>query len=107
VGIDLRFWREASFPIWEQISKTPQDYNALVDGEWAFDQIEGRARARMFLDFAVPELRKESSWPEVYKWICEKLSLVYERVTPKLRDAMDKKEPVCVGARFKLTSSAR
>jgi hypothetical protein len=87
------FWREASLPVWERIRQSPDEYNALVGTEWEFEQVEGRPRARMFVDQAVADLRNESSWTDVYMWLGEKLSLVYERVAPKLRDAMDRNEP--------------
>lgn len=41
---------------------------------------------------AVADLRNEASWPEVYDWLGKKLSLVYERVAPKLREEMDRSD---------------
>jgi hypothetical protein len=88
-GIDVWFWREASFPIWERIRQTPDEYNALIGMNWEFEQIEDRPRARMFVDLSVANLRDESCWADVYRWLGEKLSILYGRVAPKLRDAMD------------------
>jgi len=91
-GIDVWFWREASLPIWEQARQSPNRYNDLVSANWSFEQIEGRTRVRMFLDQPVANLRNEAEWPEIYRWIGEKLSLVYERLVPNLREAMDRTE---------------
>ncbi|OQW62436.1 MAG: hypothetical protein BVN28_05245 [Nitrospira sp. ST-bin4] len=89
-GIDVWFWREGSFPLWEGIRATPDAYNELVNTVWGFDQVEGRQRGRMFIDLPVVELRNESSWPEVYQWLGQKLSLIYERIAPKLRAELDR-----------------
>jgi hypothetical protein len=91
-GIDLWFWREASFPLWDRIRTSPKLYNDFVDAQWGFEQLQDRLRGRMYLDHAVADLRNESSWPDVYRWLGEKLSLVYERVTPTLRKEMDRIE---------------
>lgn len=92
VGIDLWFWREASFPVWERIRRSPEDYNVLLGAEWEFEQVEGRPRARMFLNHSATDVRNESSWSEYYRWLGEKLSVVYERVAPMLRHEMDRNE---------------
>lgn len=89
-GIDVWFWREASLPVWERIRASPNAYNEFVSADWGFEQIEGRQRARMFIDRPAEDLRNETSWPEVYRWLAEKLSLVYERIAPKLREEMDR-----------------
>jgi len=91
-GIDVWFWREASLPVWERIRQSPEEYNALVGEVWGFEQVEGRPRARMFVNQTSTDLRNESSWAVVYRWLGEKLSLVYERVAPKLRVEMDRNE---------------
>jgi Protein of unknown function (DUF1524)/Domain of unknown function (DUF4268) len=91
-GIDVWFWREASFPLWESIRLTPATYNAIVDGHWEFEQVEGRSRARIFINKAISDVRSESSWQELYRWLGEKLSLVYEKVIPRLREEMDRRE---------------
>lgn len=62
VGIDVWFWREASLPLWVRIRQSPQEYNSLVGTDWAFEQIEGRPRARMFINQSATDLRNESSW---------------------------------------------
>ena len=75
--------------MWEKIRNAPQPWNALVQFDWGFEQVEGRTRARMYLDKPVEDLRNESSWPEVFQWFGEKLSLVYGLIAPKLREEME------------------
>lgn len=92
VGIDLWFWREASLPVWQRISASSDQFNQLLGARWEFEQVDGRSRARMFISAPIPELRKELSWPEAHRWFGEKLSLVYEKILPKLRDEMDSRD---------------
>jgi hypothetical protein len=33
-------------------------------------------------------LRDEASWQEAYAWLAERLSALYEKVTPRLREEM-------------------
>lgn len=91
-GIDVWFWREESLPLWARINAAPTPYNDLVGEEWGFEQTEGRLRARMFLAKYVTDLRNEKTWPELYRWLGQKLSLVYERVAPRLRADMSQIE---------------
>lgn len=91
-GIDLWFWRDASRPIWERIRESPEWYNELVQGEWSFEPVDGRQRARMFVSQSVSDLRDELVWPDLYRWLGERLSLVYEKVVPKLREEIDRIE---------------
>jgi hypothetical protein len=90
VGIDVWFWREASFPLWEGIRASPAAYNGLVGCDWDFMQLEGRQRACMSIDRPTEDLRNESTWPQAYTWLGEKLSLVYERVVPGLREDLER-----------------
>ena len=92
VAIDVWFWREASFPVWEKISHSPDEYNSLVDANWEFEQVEGHSRGRMSITQITEAIRKEASWSDLYHWFGEKLSLVYERILPKLRSEMDRHE---------------
>ena len=84
------FWWDASVPVWEAISKEPAVWNALIAAVWEFDQVEGRTRVRIFLNQTLRDARNEASWPEVYPWFGEKLTLLYEKVAPKLREEMDR-----------------
>jgi hypothetical protein len=88
VGIDVWFWREASLPVWERIRQAPDEYNALVGATWEFEQLDGQARARMSVS-RLADVRSEATWPELYRWFGEELSLVYECVAPKLRAEME------------------
>jgi hypothetical protein len=92
VGIDVWFWREQSFPVWERIRTSPAPYNDIIQSEWGFEQVDGRTRARMFLNQSTVDARDESTWPELYRWLGNTLSLLYEKVAPKLREEMDQEE---------------
>jgi uncharacterized protein with ParB-like and HNH nuclease domain len=91
VGIDIWFWRDASFPFWEKIKAAPDEFNGLIQTKWEFEQVEGQSRGRMSINH-VGETRKEAAWSELYSWLSDKLSLVYEQILPRLRAAMDHKE---------------
>lgn len=90
-GIDVWFWREPSFIVWDRIRQAPDEYNAAIGTDWVFDRLEGHARAVMSINRS-GELRDESSWPDLYRWLGEKLSLLYELVAPKLRAEMDRSQ---------------
>jgi hypothetical protein len=45
-----------------------------------------------FVSMAVADLRKESSWPDTHRWFAEKLTVVYDKILPKLRAEMDSSE---------------
>ena len=92
IAIDLWFWREASFPVWEQIRLAPDEYNSRVGANWQFEQVEGQSRGRMSISRVAEKIRNKSFWSDLYRWLGEKLSLVYEQIIPKLRDAMDRHE---------------
>ena len=91
-AIDLWFWREASFTVWEEIRLAPDEYDSLVGLNWRFEQVEGQTRGRMSISQVSKKNRNNSSWSDLYRWLGEKLSLVYERIIPKLRDAMGRHE---------------
>jgi len=88
-GIDVWFWREASLPVWERIRESPDVYNVLIGATWEFERLQG-SRPRAFMSINLEkDVRHESSWPEVYEWLGQKLSVVYEVLSPKLRQEMD------------------
>lgn len=95
VGIDVWFWREESFPVWERVRASRAEFNSILGAEWEFEQVDGRPRAWMSANHACTDLRNESSWGEVYQWIGQKLSVIYERIAPKLRVEMDRIKPAC------------
>lgn len=90
VGIDVWFWRDESFPVWERISANPAEFNALLGFDWSFERVEGKNRAWMTASHACADLRKESTWGEVYQHVGQTLAAIYERVVPKLREEMDR-----------------
>ena len=90
VGIDLWFWRAASRPVWDRIRTAPESYDKLIGTGWNFEPVEGRDRARMFVDRPANDLRSDSTWPELYKWFGENLSLLYEKIAPKLREEFER-----------------
>jgi hypothetical protein len=90
VGVDIWFWRAASRPIWDRIRTAPQTYDALVGARWSFESVDGRERARMFLDRPADDLRSDSTWPELYEWFGENVSLLYERIVPELQEKFDR-----------------
>jgi hypothetical protein len=98
VGIDVWFWRAASIPVWERIQREPDAYNAIVGETWAFEPIEGRDRARMFLDQPADDLRDETTWPHHHKWFADKLSVLYGKIAPKLRQEISVTATAVAGA---------
>lgn len=91
-GIDVWFWRAASIPVWATIRENPSSWNYLIGDAWEFEQVDGRDRTRMFLNQSVSDVRDETLWPALHAWIGERLSLLYEKVAPRLRDEMDRVE---------------
>lgn len=89
VGVDLWFWRDASLPLWEQVRQAPDEYNRMAGATWEFEQVEGQPRKRMSISQAA-DVRDEESWPGLYGWLGQKVSLVYERILPKLREEIDR-----------------
>lgn len=88
VGIDIWFWRAASLPLWERIRESPESWNELVGDAWSFDVVDGKPRARMFIERPLANPRSEPDWPAVFPWFGQKLSLVYGRVMPRLKQEM-------------------
>ena len=90
VDIEVYFWREPSFPVWEKLRAAPDEWNKLVDAEWEFELVGEGKRRRMSIWQEVSEIRKETSWPEAYRWLGERLSALYAKVAPRLREEMDR-----------------
>ncbi|MBK5958366.1 hypothetical protein CCR97_09100 [Rhodoplanes elegans] len=89
-AIDVWFWRTPSMPVWELVRSDPAPWNDLIEATWEFEKLEGRDRARMFISRPVPEPRNEATWPEVFDWFSEKAVLLVTRVSPRLREEMDR-----------------
>jgi hypothetical protein len=90
VDIDVYFWREPSFHVWEKIRAAPQEWNGLIGGAWEFEQPSDKQRAYMSVWRDVPEIRKDASWPDAWRWLGERLAALYEKVAPRLREEMDR-----------------
>ena len=67
----------------------PASYHTLTGAAWSLEPVEGRERARMFVERPADDLRRDSTWPELYKWFGENLSLVYENIALKSSDVKD------------------
>jgi hypothetical protein len=89
VGVDVWFWREASLPVWEHIRGNQDVFNAIIDDVWFLEISEDTPRAWMSVNQKA-DLRDESCWPDLYRWLGEKLSLLYTDIAPKLREEMNR-----------------
>lgn len=87
VALDVYFWREASFPVWEALQAHPAEVSTLIGADWAFGQTED-AKLR-WMNIKLPMATSdESEWPAAFSWFGDKLALLYNSVAPKLRDEM-------------------
>jgi hypothetical protein len=43
----------------------------------------------MFLDRPAEDLRSDSTWPELYEWFGDNVSLLYGKIAPKLQEEFD------------------
>jgi hypothetical protein len=89
VDIDVCFWREPSFNVWEKIRTAPAEWNALIGGTWEFEGSADKKRGYMSVWREISNLRDEASWQEAYGWLAERLSALYEKVAPRLRQEMN------------------
>ena len=80
----------------EKIRSAPAEYDALLGTNWKFEPIEGRERARMYVDRAATDLRNDATWPDLYRWFGENLEVLYNEVAPKLRQELDQNRHVAV-----------
>jgi uncharacterized protein with ParB-like and HNH nuclease domain len=89
VSLDVWFWRAASRPVWEKIKIAPAEYDAMIGTSWKFEPVEGRERARMYVDRSATDLRDDDTWPDLYRWFGKRLDILYNQVAPKLRQELD------------------
>lgn len=90
VALDVYFWREASFPVWESLKANPDDINSAIGAEWDFGQTEEGKLRWMNIKLTMPTA-EESAWPAAYEWLGEQLTVLYGAIAPKLRDEMAKR----------------
>ncbi len=94
VDIDVCFWREPSFRVWEMIKAAPGEWNSLIGGTWEFEGSTEKQRGYMSVWREVPNLRNEAAWPDAYRWMSERLSALYQKVAPRLREEMARVQAV-------------
>jgi hypothetical protein len=90
VDIDVYFWREPSFKLWEKLRAAPDEWNTLIGATWEFQQSSEKQRGLMSVWRDVTDIRKDNSWSDAYHWLGERLSALYEKVAPRLREEMDR-----------------
>lgn len=90
VDIDVCFWREPSFKLWEKIRAAPAEWNSLIGGTWEFEGFADKKRGYMSVSREISNLRDEASWQVAYDWFSERLSALYGKVAPRLREEMDR-----------------
>ncbi len=83
--IEVWFWREASFPMWEEIQREPQEFERLLQSTLVFESWPEISRGLMSAVSASTNLRDESTWPDVYRWIGPRLAALYREGAPLLR----------------------
>ena len=59
--------------------------NTLVRESWRFEPVEGKERARMFIDHATADLRTDAAWPDLYAEYGRTLANLDDHVAPRLR----------------------
>lgn len=90
VGIDLWFWQEKSFGVWERIKANSAEFDTLLGMKWEFDRVEGRSRGWMSANHLCEDLRDESTWGTVYARVGKSLANIFERVAPRIREELDR-----------------
>lgn len=87
VALDVYFWREASFPVWEMLKANPAEINELIGAEWVFGKAEdGKLR---WMSIKMPmSSSDEPEWSAAYAWFGDKLALLYNSVALRLREGM-------------------
>jgi|CXWL01.1.fsa_nt_gi hypothetical protein len=85
VAIDVYFWREAVFQVWEKLQVDKADINALIGDSWIFSRpVSDQLPRRMSVTLAA-DSDDESEWPTLFGWLSQKLAQVYGLVVPFLR----------------------
>lgn len=90
VGIDVWFWQERSFAVWERVKANSDEFDALLGMKWELERVEGRSRGWMSANHHCSDLRDESTWSEVYARVGKSLAAIYERVMPRIRVELER-----------------
>jgi uncharacterized protein with ParB-like and HNH nuclease domain len=85
VMIDVYFWRDAVFTIWERLEHDSAEVDAMVKDRWRFEPVNADTKRSMTLEHAC-NAYDESSWAAVYRWLGDKLEAIYASLIPYLRD---------------------
>ena len=96
VAIDVYFWREASFPVWEKLQQEREDADAIIGDSWSFGRPENDGHARWMTVTLAADSDDEAAWPSLYGWLGQKLALLYSGLAPRLRDEMQEGSPQSV-----------
>lgn len=88
VAIDVYYWREASFPVWERLQQDRTEIDTLIDDSWTFDRPQNDEHPRSMTITLAADSDDESAWPSLYGWLGQRLALLYAQVAPRLREEM-------------------
>ncbi|MCZ8167200.1 DUF4268 domain-containing protein [Silanimonas sp.] len=88
VAIDVYFWREASFPLWERFLLDQEDIDRLINDRWTFDRPQNDSHPRSMTISLSADAEDEDGWPSLYGWLGQKLALLYAQIAPRLREEM-------------------
>jgi uncharacterized protein with ParB-like and HNH nuclease domain len=88
VAVDVYFWREASFPVWERLQADHEEIDALIGDRWTFDRPQDDSHPRWMTVSLATDSDNEDSWPSMYGWLGQRLELLYAKLAPRLRDEM-------------------
>jgi len=90
VGVDVWFWQEKSFTVWERIRANSSEFDTLLGMKWEFDRVADKNRGWMSANFSSNDLRDETAWDDLYVRLGKTLAAIFEHVAPRLRDEMDR-----------------
>jgi uncharacterized protein with ParB-like and HNH nuclease domain len=85
VAIDVYFWREAVFSVWEKLQLDKSAIDALVGDSWSFGRPNNDGHPRWMSVTLAADSDDESEWPTLFGWLGQKLAQVYALVLPYLR----------------------
>lgn len=89
VDLEVWFWRAASLPVWADLKADPATARRLFDESAQFDERPEVSRARIYVTSPKTDLQDEANWPELYRWIGERLSTLFAEGVPLLRKRIE------------------